>query len=179
MLIFETVEKPIIAKAKNVALEEAVVEIIVGQMLSGAAADTIYRRLQCLATERSLLGTYQLSMEALRAAGVSSFKAKAISEFAVTFEQDPERFKSWSTLSYDELVIDVSKLWGLSNWSASILALSHFGMIDVWPAEDGSIQRAVKRVRANLDPDFDHVKGSPYRSYLARYFWAALDNAVI
>lgn len=171
--------KPSVASDQTKPLPECIVSIIVGQMLSGAAADTIYSRLRGAATAKGLPGTYFLTTEEMRAAGVSSFKARAITEFADAFASDPSRFAAWSALEYDELTKEVSSLWGLSEWSASILALSHFGMSDVWPSKDGSIQRAVVQVRANLDSDFDPDLGAPYRSYLARCLWIALDSRLI
>jgi DNA-3-methyladenine glycosylase II len=148
-------------------------------MLSGAAAETIFHRLQSTAVECGLEGPHMLSVEQMKSAGVSGYKARAITEFSEALKREPNRFRNWAALDYEALCLDVSSLWGLSKWSASILALSHFGMVDVWPAEDGSIKRAVSKVREGLDPSFDPAAGSPVRSYLAKAFWAALDNKII
>lgn len=177
--VFDLVGRPMVRSTSPRPLGESVVCIIVGQMLSGAAADTIYNRMAAAAKAKGLPATYHLSPDEMRTAGVSSFKAKAIGEFGQAMTANPHRFERWAELGYEELISDVGKLWGLSAWSASILALSHFGMPDVWPSEDGSIKRAVERLRGGIAPDFDPVHGSPFRSYLARSLWAALDSAII
>lgn len=161
------------------ALPVSVVKIVVGQMLSGPSADTIYCRLEQEYLKQGLEGPHLLTNEFLRSAGLSAAKARAVQDFASEYVMNPGRFQAWEHHTYDELRKDVTQLWGLSSWSASILALSHFGMLDVWPSEDGSIQRAVKKIHASFQPDFVPDQGAPFRSYLAKMLWSALDNAVI
>ncbi len=94
----------------------------------------------------NLRATYLLPEHELRSAGLSSRKATAIANFGEQFCSKPERFEAWAFASYEDLRDDVSKIWGLSDWSAAILALFHFGHADVWPAADGSLQRAVRMI---------------------------------
>jgi len=71
-----------------------------------------------------------------------------------------------------------NKHWGLSNWSASILAIFYFGFEDVYPENDGSIRR-VTRLLEQKGITFDPEQASPYRSYLALYLWEILDRKMI
>ena len=82
---------------------------------------------------------------------------------------------SWKSLPYAELRKDVMRLWGMSDWSASVIGLSHFGLPDVWPGADGSLKRALVLVQARFDENLDPDRAAPFRSYLARSLWAALD----
>lgn len=156
-------------------IADAVVRIVAGQMLSNRAAEAICDRLNEQAKKHQA-PIYRLSHEVIRVCGLSNSKARAITEFGHAFATDPPRFERWANLSYDELRKDVLKLWGLSDWSASMIGLSHFGLPDIWPSADGSIQRAIIRINERLGVDLDPSKGAPYRSYLARTLWAALDG---
>ena len=59
-----------------------------------------------------------------------------------------------------------------------MLAISQFHHEDVFPWTDGSIVRAAKLLSAQFygNGTFNSEKGSPYRTYLALYFWKALDE---
>lgn len=177
--IFETVGEVDLGAPGAGDVAEKVVEIIVGQMLSGTAADTIYGRLKVKAAAMCLSSTHALPVEEIRACGVSGRKAQAIGMFSQTYIADPARFTAWASLDYPALKKDVSSLWGLSEWSASILALSHFAMPDVWPSADGSIKRAVSMIELASGVPFDPDLGAPFRSYLARSLWASLDSGLL
>jgi DNA-3-methyladenine glycosylase II len=176
-------ESPLIAKLKprDTSLAEAVVETVVGQMLSGKAADTIYSRL-CLATkDRRLSGTWELGLDDLRACGLSRSKSRAILEFGEALKASPTLVDGWRELPCDEMVKQVKGFWGMSEWTATILALFYLGHEDVFPKGDSSLNRALVAIakktkrRRLLDPE----KAAPYRSYLALYLWTALDSGVL
>lgn len=173
-----TGEVLLVRSREDRSISEAVVRIIAGQMLSGPAAETIYGRLQAKARELRLSGTHLLPGDAIRDCGLSNAKARAIAEFSDAFRRTPERFERWAEMDYPSLRKDVTSLWGLSDWSASIIALAHFGLPDVWPAADGSIQKACRLIQA-VHGSFDPVTASPFRSYLARSLWAGLDSGYL
>jgi DNA-3-methyladenine glycosylase II len=171
---------PVLTK-RNVAIPEAVVRVVVGQMLSTRAAETIYCRLSQSAIDLSC-STWELPFYALREAGLSQAKCRTIVEFATAFSQEPARFERWANMEATALMADIMKFWGMSKWTASILAIFHFGHEDVYPVGDGSLVRAVEILcrNHNADPSFfDPSLASPYRSYLALYFWRGLDTGLI
>ncbi len=174
---------PLIPKLKprDGLLAEAVVEIVVGQMLNGRAADTIYGRLCAVAARRKLAGTWQLNSEDLRVCGLSRSKTRTIMEFGEALNAKPNLVEEWRELSADAMIKQVKAFWGMSDWTGSTLALFHLGHEDVFPHGDGSLQRALAAIalknkrRRLLDPD----KAAPYRSYLALYLWQALDSGML
>lgn len=163
-------------KSKNDNVLDAVIKAVVGQMLSLAAANTIYNRINIARkADHSYTG---LKEAELRACGVSQRKALTIIKFAELYSRDPQRFLNWENLSYDELRKEVNQIWGISDWTASMLAIFTFGLEDVFPERDGTIKRAIDRLEARgvvLVPD----EFSPYRSYLALYLWAMIDDNLI
>lgn len=164
---------------KNVPVPLAITEIVVSQMLSGPAAEVIFSRILSKADHNLVSAPWRLSETDLTDCGISKRKAFAIVNFGNKFEECPERFEGWSRLKHEALVLEVSKFWGLSRWSADILALSYFGNPDVFPISDGSLNRAIKSASAHTkvpQHEWNIEAASPYRSYLARYLWKSIDT---
>lgn len=156
----------------------AISEVIIGQMLSGAAARSIKDRAYSLMKSKGqkLLGS--LTEDELRSVGLSRGKIKTIHSVFETYEIDNARIKNWPKLEYQSLHRDVSSFWGISDWTTSILALFYFGQENIFPHKDGSLARAIEKLSGkNINVDIEAV--SPYQSYLALYLWAILDNGLL
>ena len=72
----------------------------------------------------------------------------------------------------------------MGDWTASILALFYVGHEDVFPAGDGSLQRAITALqrigtKRSRRYKFDPERAQPFRSYLALYLWQALDTGML
>lgn len=165
---------------QRMPVAEAVTKIVIGQMLSRAAADTIYERIAAARKHQGLEGSWQLSEAELLRCGLSRRKVRTIHEFGVSYECDPASIEAWRGLEYPELSAVVSGHWGLSQWSADMLAIFYFAKPDVFPETDGTITR----VRRILEEE--HLKGPlepnlarPFRTSLTRHMWALLDTGVL
>lgn len=157
----------------------SLVRIVAGQMLSRTAAQTILGRMAAAATRAGLDQLYLLDESELRSCGLSGRKAKTIGAIRNLAENQPDRLELWRTLEWVDLRREVSSIWGLSDWSAGVLAIFDFALPDVFPLGDGSLVRAMRLIeRLYMDDgnEFPHAAGSPYGSYLAVTLWAALDN---
>lgn len=156
---------------------EAVTKIVVGQMLSRSAAEKIFTRIVVTSASLKLEGCWQLSETDLLDCGLSRRKARTIREFAASYALNPSSFESWRDLDYLELSTEVSQHWGLSQWSADMLAIFHFAKPDVFPETDGTIIR-VRRILEDrhLPGPLEPERASPFRTSLARYMWALLDG---
>lgn len=165
----------------EVCVADAVTKTVIGQMLSRQAAQTIYGRIDNTRLEQKLGGAWMLTLEELKEQGVSGRKAKAIREFGAKYDSDPAFFESWRKLQHHEVVTEVSKHWGLSNWTADILSIFYFGLEDVFPEKDGTIQRAVNIINGKhyANHSFNPNKASPYRTYLSLYLWQMIDQSII
>ena len=168
---------------RDMALPEALVRVITGQMLSAQAAATIYGRIEAEARRRRLKGSWLLDHEALRACGLSGGKARAVGEVASRVGRDPRALDHWYDLPADDLMAAVRELRGLGNWTASIIALFYVGHEDIFPEADGSLKRAITLIEARAGGRrrraFDPGLAAPYRSYLAMYLWRALDDGML
>ena len=163
---------------KNISVLHAVSRIVIGQMLSKQAAKTITTRAEELACKQGKNGIAFLSEEDLKICGISRNKSKAIKLFAENYLNDEDKFEGWKNLQAPALFTEVEKHWGLSSWSASMLAIFYFGFEDVYPEGDGSINRVTSELEQKgimIDP----LKAAPFRSYLALYLWKILDQKLI
>ena len=145
-------------------------------MLSAKAARSIHSRVVAVSHNKP---AWQLHTNKLRACGLSGRKIKAIKAFGRHYEAAPESIEKWASMPYSALEAEVSSFWGMSSWTASILALGHLGHRDVFPSADGSIQRACSLVERSFGHSLAPENGSPYRSYLALYLWRALDTGLL
>jgi len=165
-------------KKKSIHPVNAISEVVIGQMLSRDAARSIRNRAYNLSESKGYDYIANLSIEDLRAAGLSGGKIKTIKLVLDAFKKDPQRINQWPILTYEELRTDVSSFWGISDWTASILSLFYFGNPDVFPSKDGSIIRVTKKLE-EIGAFFNADEARPYRSYLALYLWSILDNEII
>jgi DNA-3-methyladenine glycosylase II len=163
---------------KDISVLDALSRIIIGQMLSRKAASTIIHKTETLAAQEGKNEIALLSEKEIRSCGISSSKAKAIKLFAEQYFNDVNRYENWRNLESARLFAEVNNHWGLSHWSASMLAIFYFGFEDVYPVNDGSIKR-ITGLLEQKGITFEPEKAAPYRSYLALYLWEILDGKMI
>lgn len=160
------------------AIDVAVTRIVIGQLLSGKAAATIARRVEAAVLDSAVPYSWRLDGEALRQCGLSARKVRTLREFGMRYETDKTSVEAWQHLAYEALRKEVGQIWGMSDWSASMLAIFYFGNSDVYPEADGSLARALEYLKSEFVKGrrrFDPHSCSPYRSYLALYLWRSLD----
>lgn len=178
-LIVATGKVPLPAATKT-PVATSLVRIVVGQMLSRSAAQTILKRMVIAAEHSGVEQLYHLTNKDLRTCGLSDRKARTVAGIRDLAENEYQRLESWRELGWHNLRQEVSSVWGLSDWSAGMLAIFDFALPDVFPLGDGSLVRAmrlIEQLHMSEGELFPHELGSPYGSYLAMTLWAALDNS--
>lgn len=164
----------------SLPIPEAVTKIVVGQMLSRVAANTIYARMSERCIALGLTDSWRLPEAELISCGLSRRKVRTIKEFTSRYEHNPASIDAWRSCTYQHLSILVSEHWGLSQWSADMLAIFHFAMPDVFPETDGTIRRVRHILEEHyLDGPLKPEIATPYRTSLARYMWAFLDKGLL
>ena len=157
---------------------DAVISVIIGQMLSRKAAQSIRKRAFSTARLQGRNSPAALDHGDLRACGLSNNKIKAIHTFYQRYQSEPNHYEDWKKLDQEQLSIAVSKEWGMATWTASILAIFHFGQVDVYPVGDATLAKAENKLR-DLGIQVDPNEASPYKSYLALYLWVLVDEGLI
>ena len=156
----------------------ALLDAIVGQQVSVASADAIWRRLEAAGlTEMARMAT--ATDEDLRAVGLSRQKARygrALAGAGIDFEA--------LRLQPDEAVIaTLVAVPGIGRWTAEIYAMFALGRADVFAAGDLALQEAA-RLLFDLDqrPSDRALRvlaeaWSPWRAVAARALWAYYRHA--
>lgn len=160
-------------------IEEAIVKITIGQMLSRKAAASIYNRAKAIKDKEQYEYTMELPENMLASCGISSRKIQTIKSFYRYWKLNKKEVLNWHELKYECLKIEIKRnVWGFADWSIAMLAIFYFGHQDVFPSNDGTLKRALSLIQDKYDLRSQiHVeKASPFASYLALYLWQAIDR---
>lgn len=162
---------------------EALVRTVVGQQLSVKAASTIADRLTAACDGQMNPNSIQsLSVESLRAAGLSQSKAECVLRLAA--------FAGPKEQTLDELIHLPPSTWrgellaikGLGPWSCDMFGMFGLGDLDVFSAGDLGLRNAMvahlgmgsKEKPAAFELRADRWK--PYRTVASLHLWKSLDN---
>lgn len=127
------------------------VDIILGQQISTAAARTLRAR---LVAEFDALTPEALTLadpERLRRCGLSRQKIAYIHDLSRRVCDRQLDLDKLALVDDDMAIAQLTAVKGLGRWSAEIYLLFALGRCDVWPAEDLALQVAVQHLR--LLPD--------------------------
>lgn len=156
---------------------------IIGQQLSGKAADTIYARFEKLfdgkkITPKNVLG---IPDEKLRKAGMSWSKARFIKDLTQKISNNDLKLEKLKDLS-DELVIqEVTKVKGIGPWTAEMFLMFTLGREDIFSHGDLGLKKAIKKLyKFKKEPTKKQIekivdKWKPYRTYASRILWKSLE----
>ena len=169
------------------SLFAALVEAIVYQQLSGAAAATILRRVVTLYRPRRFprpIDIMETPAERLRAAGLSTAKTLAVQDLAAkTVDGTVPSMLRVRRMSDEEIIERLTMVRGVGQWTVEMLLLFRLGRPDVLPIGDLGVRKGFVRVfenrRALTDPSVLTRRAErwrPYRSVASWYLWRALDG---
>ncbi len=161
----------------------ALVRAIVYQQLAGPAASAIHGRLVAgmggKVEPDVLIG---LPLETLRAAGLSANKTASLRDLASkvldgTVELESRRLARESDA---EVIIRLTTVRGIGEWTAHMFLLFQLRRLDVWPTGDLGVRRGyglawgiAMPTAKELGPLGDSFR--PYRSVVAWYCWRAAE----
>lgn len=160
-----------------------VLRCIVYQQLSGAAAATIFGRVQALydgrlPTEQEILAT---RVPKLRAAGLSGRKVEYAKELAKRSHSGELALHTLHALTDDEVIETLVAVRGIGRWTAQMVMMFHLGRADVFPELDLGVQKGVQKLlglRRLPSPEKTAKIGerwAPYRTVAAWYMWRLVD----
>ena len=155
------------------------VSTIVGQQLSGKAADTIYGRLlNKVDSEVSPEKISALHPLELREIGISNAKSSYILALAKQFMDGHILLDEWKSFPDTFLYKNLTNIKGIGPWSAKIIMLFNFERLDAFPYGDVTLEKAFcliwKQELKDL-PGFVE-RWSPYSGIVAMYMWSYVDT---
>ena len=156
---------------------------IASQQLSVKAADTIFKRFCALFPpngvpdpERLLL----LEADEIRAVGYSRSKVTFLKDLAERVSNQRLRLDELHRLSDGDARAALTSVKGVGRWTAEVFLVFRLGRLDVFPADDVGLVRAVQQVYGlRRKPSRERLlkiaePWRPYRSVAAWYLWRSL-----
>jgi len=149
--------------------------IIVEQQVSVPSSQAIWKRCQEGVDCASPRAVEALGLEGLKARGLSSPKARYVTEIAKAFSDGEINLAALSEKGDDEAMAGLVTLRGVGPWTASIYLLFCEGRVDIWPPNDVALKHAYNAA-ANTDLDQKSLdlraaQWSPWRGVAAHILW--------
>ena len=175
-----------LAPNNRITLFGALVKSVIGQQLSGKAAHSILTKLKdkvggkkSISPEKILSTPYGK----IRSAGVSESKARTIIALAeMTKNGAIPSSRKMRSMSDQEIIQTLTVVKGIGQWTVEMILMFKLGRQDVMPATDLGVRKGYsiifksKEIAAPKTILEHSQKWSPYRSFAAKYFWAAADE---
>ena len=162
---------------------------IIYQQLATGAARTIHDRVKALSPNPRRFPTAKeilaIPEESLRNAGLSRNKLKAIRDLAERTESGDLRLRSLSNLPEEEVMDQLTAVWGIGEWSAQMFLIFHLGRPDIFAPGDLGLLEGM-RILDGLDerptPSEAQQRArvwAPLRSVASWYLWRLKDGGEV
>ena len=152
---------------------------IASQQISGAVADSIWKRLRAACGRGAITPkrAAALRLEDLRACGLSRRKAEYIQGIALAAVEGRVDFKRLHLLDDAQIAEQLLPLRGVGLWTVQMLLLFSLGRPDVFSFGDYGIRKGLmllygKKTIGKKDFERYRRRYSPYGSLASLYVWA-------
>lgn len=158
---------------------------ITGQQISVKAAQAVWGRFAALvpaaASRIAPSGVLTLSVEAMRAAGLSARKAEYLRDLALHFESGAVHVKRWGAMDDEAIIEELVAIRGIGRWTAEMFLIFHLMRPNVLPLDDVGLLKGISDNYFSGEPvsraEAREVGDgwAPYRSVATWYLWRSLD----
>lgn len=165
------------------ALFASLAASVAGQQLSTKAADTIWMRLVTACggtvTPQTVLS---LSVEDMRAAGLSAAKVRTLTELATTIQDKRLNLAGLRRVSEEEAIAELTAIWGIGRWTAEMFLMFALESPDIFSSGDLGLRRSMESLYSLPKDTPAHTleaiaqKWSPYRTLASRILWRVRDT---
>ncbi len=172
---------PILYKPLKKYQFHTLVEIVVAQFISTAAANSIFNNIKRFFNTKYLNECHFQNMEVdkIKKLGISTNKAKTIKELSNLFLN--KNIEDLTKLEDDILHEKLLSIFGIGPWSVNMFEIFCIGKLDVFTSKDAGLRLAMnkaKLVSSGSDwENYDYYakKWSPYRSIACLHLWKTVD----
>jgi len=161
---------------------EMLARIIIGQQLSGKAADTIFARIRATADGRKLTAERLASCSdtQLQKAGASRPKIKALRSLTEHVQTRKLQVSRLAMLPDEAVFEKITQVKGMGPWSAQMYLMFVLARPDIFPDNDLGIRKAIVR-HYGIELSSDSLEKitacwRPYRTIACLYLWRSLNN---
>lgn len=158
---------------------EVLVQAVISQQISTAAAQTIRRRLQTLLPNRRIRpdSLQQLSDEQLAKIGISRQKLSYLRDLTRCALEGVIQFRRIGRAPDEAAIEELIQVRGIGRWTAQMYLIFSLGRPDVFAPDDLGLRNAISRLY-KLPPDsrgkdFEAFaeRWKPWRSIASWYLW--------
>lgn len=154
---------------------------IVGQQLSGKAANAIYQKFVSLVGDGFLPeDILKLEPEVLRSVGLSWAKVRSVLDLSEKVSKKEVLLGVLAKMDNEEVITELVRIKGIGRWTAEMFLMFRLCREDVFSWGDLGLKKGLEKY---LETEFEENQfkdvvdsWSPYRTYGAIAMWHLLDN---
>lgn len=164
---------------------EGLASTILYQQISGAAGDSIVRKLRARSGAKGLppANWFQAaSVQDLRACGVSPQKQRYLRDLAARSTDGRLDYRRLHHLTDEEVVETLTEVLGIGRWTAEMYLIFALQRPDILPVDDLGIRKGVQKAYGFRSlPSARTIlrlgeAWRPWRSYATHYLWRSLER---
>jgi DNA-3-methyladenine glycosylase II len=154
---------------------------IVGQQISVKAAQSVWDRFEALPRRMTPARVLRLTVDDMRAAGLSVRKVEYLVDLALHFDSGGIRVDQWRRMDDEAIIAQLVAIRGIGRWTAEMLLIFHLLRPDVLPLDDVGLLRGISVNYFSGEPvsrsEAREVAQAwaPWRSVATWYLWRSLD----
>jgi DNA-3-methyladenine glycosylase II len=187
----DPIMKKIIASYQGEAMQRrndafyTLIRAIVGQQISVAAADSIFKRLETgiggMTVENAALKT----ADELRTFGLTRQKSLYVTDLTRYFIKESPTQAKWDNMTDEEIIKDLVQVKGIGRWTAEMFLMFHLQRPDVLPLGDLALVKAMyKYYNDNQKLETSAMlelskHWQPWRTVASWYLWRTYDIEAI
>jgi DNA-3-methyladenine glycosylase II len=162
---------------------ESLVESIIGQQVSGYAANAIIARVRALYESGELEpdAIYRTNPRTLKKAGLSPQKLRYLKDLSRRIVKKQLEIEALKELPDEELMGALDPVLGIGPWTVHMLLIFTLGRANVLPVDDYGIRKSIQSLYALKSlPKPDEIRAiaknwEPYCSVASLYLWKDKD----
>ena len=155
---------------------------IVGQQISVAAAQSVWDRVLLASKKKvSPKNILALTVEELRAAGLSGRKVEYIRDLADHFDSGRLHANQWKGMDDESVIKELSSIRGIGRWTAEMFLIFNMVRPDILPLDDVGLIKAISLNYFSGEPVSRHearevaANWAPWRTVATWYMWRSID----
>ena len=155
---------------------------IVGQQISVAAAQSVWNKVVVASKKKvNPKNILALSVEELRAAGLSGRKVEYIRDLADHFDSGRLHANQWKDMDDESVIKELSAIRGIGRWTAEMFLIFNMVRPNILPLDDVGLIKAISLNYFSGEPVSRHearevaANWAPWRTVATWYMWRSID----
>ncbi len=154
---------------------------IVGQQISVKAAQSVWDRLEAAAGKIAPPRLLAMSVEELRACGLSGSKVLYLKDLSRYFDDKLVNPRRWPHMTDDDIIEDLVRIKGIGRWSVEMFLIFYLMRPNVFPVDDIGVIRAIEKHfhegerLTKAEVAIYRERWAPWNSVASWYLWRSLD----